>query len=180
MKKIISLIIAFVFIFSCATLTVGAVNPSPEVDDVISNIGATDVNNNKVSVNFIRRDELIEDLKPVDADDKIVAQYDVTIEGTPKYPITVTVDVAGVKKNTKIYILAKDEDGSVQLIDATVIADGKVKFVLDKYYSVISFVTDKETATHIGESDKTGDNTTATVSLAAVALILTKRRVNNI
>ena len=105
MKKIISILAVFILVLGCAVMPVSA-EISPEIDDVISQIEGTDANGEKVDIDFIRLDEIDEDLKPSSKEDKIIAQYEVKIEGNPEYPITVTLKVDGVKKGSKVYILA--------------------------------------------------------------------------
>lgn len=180
MKKVISILAVLILVIGCTMLPVSA-EVSPEIDDVISQVEAEDANGDKVDIDFVRNDELDEDLKPDSKEDKIIAQYDVIVEGEPEYPITVTLKVDGVKKGSKVYILAKDEDGSVQYIEAEVLENGKIRFIMDKYYPTIAIVSDVKTSSNIGTSDPTGDYTLpAAMTLLLVsgaAIVFAKKKI---
>lgn len=181
MKKIISLLAAIVFVIGCMALPVSAL-VSPEVDDVITDVTVEDANGDEVEVELIRLKEVIDELKPESKDEAVISQYTLEVKGDPEYPITFTVKIAGIKTTSKVYLLAKDEDGSIQYIEAKVLANGKIQFTLDKYYSLLSVISDKKTSTQIGTSDKTGDVVTpivlavmfASASVAAVS----KKKIN--
>lgn len=180
MKKIISLLMVLVIFMSCAGLSVSAVKISPEIDDVITDVEVEDSNGQKVSIALIRLEKITDELKPQSKDEKVIAQYTLKVKGQPKYPITFTAKVAGIKKNSKIYLLAKDEEG-IQYIEATVIEDGKIKFTLDKYYSLLSLIGKVKSSTQIGTSDKTGDYMLSFVMVALIVsasvVLVSKKRV---
>lgn len=180
MKKIISLFAVAILIAGCICLPVSAAVASPEVDGVISKVTVTDQNAQTVSVKLNKPAKPITTLKPASKDDALISQYQLVVNGNPQYPLTFTVDIAGVNSTSKVYILAEEEDGTVQYIEATVIADGKLQFKLDKKYKFIAVLGDKKTATRIGVSEKTSDVTTGVVafalvvSMAAVAVSIKK------
>lgn len=180
MKKIISLLVVFVILMSCVGLSVSAVKISPEIDDVITDVEVEDSTGGKVSIELLRLEEISDELKPQSKDEKVIAQYSLKVKGEPKYPITLTAKVAGIKKDSKVYLLAKDEEG-VQYIEAIVLEDGKIKFTLDKYYSLLSLIGEVKSSTQIGTSDKTGDYMMSFVMVALIAsasvILVSKKRI---
>ncbi len=178
MKKIICICLCLIFALSCITLPVSAA-ASPEVDDVISDVDGTDSDGKKIRIIIKRTDKEDKDLKPDSKDEKVIGIYTLDIEGKPKYPITIKMKVDGVKKTSKVYIKAKNSDGNVKRFEATVLANGKIKFTIDKYYEIFSIITDKKTSTQIGTSDKTGDIATpiiATIMLTSLAIVFLNRK----
>lgn len=168
MKKIFSLVAALIFVVGCISMPVSAAL-SPEVDGIISKISVKDNKSQSVSVELKKPAKTIDALKPSSKDDALISQYELTVEGNPEFPLTFTANIAGVKTTSKVYILAQEEDGSVQYIEAKVISDGVIEFKLDKRYKFIAVLGDKVTATRIGVSDKTGDTLTTVAALALVA-----------
>lgn len=179
MKKIIALLSVVVLVFAFSGLTVGA-EPSPQTDDIISEYEVIDTDGNKVDAEIEKTKDKDKDFKP-DGDDVIIGYYELkNIDKNAKYPVTVKVKVAGIKKNTGVYILVKDSAGNIKKIVGTVSSDGLIDFSLDQYYQYFCIVTDKKTATSLGVSDKTGDLSTAVagmtlcLSLAFVAVAYKK------
>ena len=178
MKKIISVGLVLLMAISFMALPVSATE-SPEVDDVISNVVVVDKNNNKADVNLNRTDVKDDDLKPQGNDEKVIGYYNVSYKGTPKFPLTFTLKVAGIKKTSRVYVLAKDNDGNVKRIEAVVLGNEKIKFTFDKAYEVLSVITDKKTSTQVGTSDKTGDFATPIIAicmLASLAVVYTAKK----
>lgn len=182
MKKIISVLVAFILVVCGFAFTVNA-EPSPEVDGVISILDIIDNKGNRARIRLIEIDtnKMDDDLKPESKEEATLAQYDVEIEGTPEYPVTITAEIKGVKTTSTVYVLAKKADGTVEKIAAAVKAEGKVEFVLKGDYARLSVIVDKKTATSIGVSDKTGDNSTAVVmnilGLAALLAVVSAKKV---
>ena len=180
MKKIIVCCMALIMLMGC--LSVSAASSSPEQDDVISEISATDSDGQPVEIDFDRLIDELDSLVPDNEDDRVIAQYDLDIEEGASYPVDVNVNIAGIKKDAEVYILALDSEGKVTKIEVQVVSDGKVSFVLDKPYATVAFVTDKKTPT--GTSDKTGDSSMAVAALmvasaACVVVAKTKMSLTN-
>ncbi len=185
MKKVISLMLGFMLIIGCAALPVAAVKVSPEIDDIISEVISTDSDGEDAGITLERyTGDVPEGLLPETDDQRLIGVYSVIIDGTPKYPVIMDVELYGIKKGTDMYVLAMDEDGNVTKIPVEVIADGKIKFTFDKDYTMISLIADKEAVTEIGVSDKTADLVTPVVfgmliaSLAALVIAAKKIREN--
>ena len=179
MKKIVSLLVAVLLIAGCACIS--AVAASPEKNDVVESISAVDNNGSNVSVTLVKSEKVDKKLQPTANDEVMVSQYDFEIEGNPEYPLTITMKVAGVKKNSKVYLLASDEDGNVEKIEVKITDDGLVEFTIDKNYANLAIITDKQTAKAIGVSDKTGDSVTPAVMtvllIAVCALAVSVKKV---
>ncbi len=170
MKKIFAVLVALILVIGCSAIAVSAA-PSPEVKDLIKVIDATDADGNPVTVKLVKLEETIKELKPTSKDEATIGQYEIEIEGTPKYPVTVNAEIAGIKTSSSVYALVKKADGSVEKVAVSVAENGKIKFELKAGYNYISFITDKKTATDIGVSDKTGDNTsTAVMAVLCLAI----------
>lgn len=169
MKRYFSLLACIVFIIGCISIPASAALVSPEVDDVISDVVVKDQNEDAVDLWFVRQDKTPDNLKPSSSDERVIASYDVEKRGEIEYPVTVTMKIAGIKKSSKLYVLAVDANGKVKKINVVLLGNGKVSFMLDKDYEAISFITDKK-STSIGTSDKTGDFATPCIlSLLMIA-----------
>lgn len=168
MKKIVALFVCALLLVGCVALPASAATTSPEVDDVISNVVVTDKTGSVKNLRFRRQSTVDDRLQPANQNERVIASYDIDKTGEVIYPVTITLDIAGIKKTSKLYALALSKDGSVAKIDVTILEDGKVSFVFDEDFLSISFITDKET-TSVGTSDKTG-NTTAVCVLAVMML----------
>ncbi|MBO5021190.1 MAG: hypothetical protein J6D52_11050 [Clostridia bacterium] len=164
MKKIISVLVALILVVSGFAFTVSAA-PSPEVKDVITIVDILDEEGEKAAVELIEIafEKLEEILKPADKNESVIGQYTVKVIGAIKNKVKVIPEIMGVKSTSTVYILAKKADGTVIKIPAVVTAEGKVEFELEEGIEMLSVVVDKETATNIGVSDKTGDNSYALV-----------------
>lgn len=164
MKKFLSVLVALILVVSGFAFTVSAA-PSPEVKDVITIVDILDEEGQKAAVELIQItfDKLDDLLKPTDKNESVIGQYTIKVIGTIKGKIKVIAEIVGVKSTSTVYIMAKKADGTVVKIPAVVTADGKVEFELEEGLEMLSVVVDKETATNIGVSDKTGDNSFAIV-----------------
>ncbi len=182
MKKILSILVALILVVSGFAFTVSA-DPSPEVDDVINIVDILDQAGNKASVELIKIDfnKLDKSLKPTNKNESVIGQYTVKVTGDIKNDVKVFAEIMGVKKSSTVYILAKKADGSVIKISAVITAEGKVEFNLDPTVKMLSVIVDKETATNIGVSDKTGDNSFAIVvavlGLAMAAAVVSVKKI---
>ncbi len=169
MKKIVALFVCVLLLVGCVALPASAATVSPEVDDVISNVVVTDNTGNGIKNLRLRRQSNVDNrLQPANQNERVISSYDIDKTGDVSFPVTTTLDIAGIKTNSKIYALALCKDGSIAKVDVKVLADGKISFVVEEEYLSLSFITDKET-TSVGTSDKTG-NTTAVCVLAVMML----------
>ena len=164
MKKFLSVLVALILVVSGFAFTVSAA-PSPEVKDVIAIVDILDEEGQKAAIELIQItfDKLDDLLKPTDKNETVIGQYTIKVIGAIKGKLKVVAEIMGVKSTSTVYIMAKKADGTVVKIPATVVADGKVEFELEEGLEMLSVVVDKETATNIGVSDKTGDNSFAIV-----------------
>ncbi len=171
-EKIISLLVVLILVISCPALVV-SVAPSPEVDDIVSVIEATDKGGKRVSIVLTKSDTVDNELKPTNTEEALMGQYDVEIKGSPEYPVTVRARMAGVKTTSKVYILTKEADGTVNKVIATVTAEDQIEFKLDSDCKVLAVIADKKTATNIGTSDKTDDSTfSAVMTVLCLAVVV--------
>ncbi len=182
MKKIISLLVALILVIGCSFLSVSAA-PSPEVEGVVIIIGINDKDGNKASIELIEleKEQMKEELKPESKEETNLVQYDVKVEGAPKYPAVVSAEIKGLKTTSTAYVLVQKKDGTIQKVDVKIVADGKVEFIIEEDYEKLSVIVDKQTATSIGVSDKTGDNTMFTVlgvlSVALLAAVVSIKKI---
>ncbi len=182
MKKILSVLVALILVVSGFAFTASAA-PSPEVKDVITIVDILDEEGKKAEVELVEiiLEKLEEELKPTDKDVSVIGQFTVKVIGEIQNKVKVIAEIVGVKSTSTVYIMAKKADGTVVKIPAVVKADGKVEFELEKGVEMLSVVVDKETATNIGVSDKTGDNSFAIVmtvlGLAIAAAVVSAKKV---
>jgi len=184
MKKLLAVLLAMVLVFAMGTMAVSAASASPEVNGIISGTEIKDADSKEVEIDFEKIDgkvtkdfqEGLKDLKKESGEDnlKVVAQYDVKTEGTPKYPVTVTLDVLGVSSSSKVYVMVQEGD-NVKAIETTVV-DGKITFTIEKAISRIAIVADKTTATNVEKannvlSPQTGDNFVMVAVMGVMALV---------
>lgn len=174
MKKLSAFLLAVILLFGTVGVTAFAATKSPETNGVISGSDAQDKNDNKVSITFEEIDGKVvkefqnglDTLKEESGENnlQVVAQYDVNIEGTPQYPVTVSLDVLGVSTTSKVYVLVK-EGGNIKAIETTV-SDSKVTFSIDSKITRIAIVVDKQTATNVEKENNVLSPKTSDVSLA--------------
>ena len=185
MKKTLAILLTLVLVFAMGTMAVSAATTaSPEVNGIISGTEIKDSDNKDVVVSFEKIDgkvtkEFQEELKDLkkesgDNDVKVVAQYEVKIEGTPKYPLSVTLDVLGVSTSSKVYVMVKEGE-NVKTIETTVV-NGKITFTIENAIQKIAIVTDKATATNVEKennvlSPQTGDASLLVVVMGVLAAV---------
>ena len=185
MKKTLAILLTLVLVFVMGTMAVSAATTaSPEVNGIISGTEIKDSDNKDVVVSFEKIDgkvtkEFQEELKDLkkesgDNDVKVVAQYEVKIEGTPKYPLSVTLDVLGVSTSSKVYVMVKEGE-NVKTIETTVV-NGKITFTIENAIQKIAIVTDKATATNVEKennvlSPQTGDASLLVVVMGVLAAV---------
>ena len=198
MKKILAVLLTLVLVFAMGTMAVCAATASPEVNGIISGTEIKDADGADASIKFEKIDgkvttEFQKELKDLkkeseDSNIKVVAQYEVKTEGTPKYPVTVTLDVLGVSASSKVYVMVQ-EGSNVKTIETTVV-NGKITFTIDSVISTytklcftrenaiqkIAIVTDKATATNVEKennvlSPQTGDASLLVVVMGVLAVV---------
>lgn len=184
MKKILAVLLTLVLVFAMGTMAVCAATASPEVNGIISGTEIKDADGADASIKFEKIDgkvttEFQKELKDLkkeseDSNIKVVAQYEVKTEGTPKYPVTVTLDVLGVSASSKVYVMVQ-EGSNVKTIETTVV-NGKITFTIDNAIQKIAIVTDKATATNVEKennvlSPQTGDASLLVVVMGVLAVV---------
>lgn len=184
MKKILTVLLALVLVFAMGTMAVSAATASPEVNGVISGTEIKDKGDKDVAMKFEKIDGKVtsefqselKDLKKESGDNnlKVVAQYDVKIEGTPEYPVKVTLDVLGVSAASKVYVMVQ-EGNNVKTIETTVV-EGKITFTVENAIQKIAIVVDKTTATNVEKannvlSPQTGDMSVMVAVMGVLALV---------
>lgn len=184
MKKILAVLLTLVLVFAMGTMAVCAATASPEVNGIISGTEIKDADGADASIKFEKIDgkvttEFQKELKDLkkeseDSNIKVVAQYEVKTEGTPKYPVTVTLDVLGVSTSSKVYVMVQ-EGSNVKTIETTVV-NGKITFTIDNAIQKIAIVTDKATATNVEKennvlSPQTGDASLLVVVMGVLAVV---------
>ena len=185
MKKTLAILLTLVLVFAMGTMAVSAAtSASPEVNGIISGTEIKDADSKDVSVEFVKIDGKVatefqnelKDLKKESGDNniKVVAQYEVKTEGTPKYPLTVTLDVLGVSASSKVYVMVK-EGNNVKTIETTVV-NGKITFTVENAIQKIAIVTDKATATNVEKennvlSPQTGDASVMVAVMGVLAFV---------
>ncbi len=186
MKKLLAIVLTLIIALSLGVTVVSAAS-SPEAEGVVSSIKAEDVNGQNISINVDKIDGKVSStlqngLAGVKKESgnkglKIVDHFEVAIEGEPSFPITVSLSVFGIKRNSTVYILAEDGDSApdknkVTTIKTTV-EDGKIIFKLEKNIKKFAIVTDAETAQVVEKennvkSPQTADN----VNFVALAMMV--------
>lgn len=113
MKKFVTFVLVAVTALSMTCTAFAA--PSPENSDIVSNSGATATIDGKVAsvtvksvgsgVSIPTADQLVKD-GLVKEGAKVLGAADITVDGaSAEHPVTVTVQVAGVKASTSIVVL---------------------------------------------------------------------------
>lgn len=113
MKKFVTFVLAAVTALSMTCTAFAA--PSPENSDIVNNSGATATIDGKAAsvtvksvgsgVSIPTADQLVKD-GLVKEGAKVLGAADITVEGaSAEHPVTVTVQVAGVKASTSIVVL---------------------------------------------------------------------------
>lgn len=178
MKKILVSLLAVILVFAMTTVSVCAATASPEVNGVVSGTEAKDSQGNEFDIDLKKIDgkvtkefaDGLKTLKEESGEDnlKVVAQYDVSIEGTPEYPITITLNVLGISASSKVYVLV--QEGSVIKAIETVVMNGKISFTIDKAIQKIALVVDKQTAANVEKENNVLSPQTSDVSLAVAVM----------
>lgn len=180
MKKILAFVLVAVLAFSAVTANAA---PSPEkLEGVISSATASDSKGTAVKVVLTDAtsdrsvyDAALGELKTANGSDlKIVDHKVITLEGTgsPTYPLTVELNIPGVKASSKGFVLFKNSQGTVEKLTATM-GDGKVTVTLNELGEFV-FVTDSQTVTDInsaGNSTNKSPQTSDTATPIAVLLL---------
>ncbi len=172
MKKILVSLLTVILVLGMTTMSVSAAK-SPEASGVVSGVQAEDSTGKPFEISLEKIDgkvikEFADGLKTLQDESgesnlKIVAQYDFIIEGTPQYPVTVTLDVLGITASSKVYVLV--QEGSVIKALETTVIDGKITFTIDKAIQKIALVVDKQTATNVEKENNVLSPQTADSSL---------------
>ena len=179
MKKVLAILLMVVLVAAMGITAYAA--PSAEAQGVVSGATAVDKDGNTVDFVLEKIDGKVDkdfqktltDLKTEKDDDslKVVGQYKVIVNDDAKYPLSVSLKVLGISKNSSVHILAKK---GKEVIVITPDVDGnKLSFELDKNFNKIAIVTDGKTADKVEKengvlSPQTGD---ATVFVAIAAFI---------
>ncbi len=173
MKKIIALLAVVALVVCCFAMTVNAANESPETSGPVKVVSARYPSGTNANLKLVKKpSSTSSDFKP-QGNDVIIGQYTVENGSAAKdEPVTITANIAGVKTSSEVTVLAKKADGTIDTIKATVTADGVVEVVLNDVYAELAFVVDKQTASAIGVSDKTGDVTTPIVMVVLLFSVL--------
>lgn len=182
MKKVLAFLLTVVLV-ATAGICVAFAAPSAEAQGVISGIEAVDAEQKKADVRVEKIDgkvnkyfyNTLNGLKD-ETDDKslkVVGHYELEVEGEPEYPLTITLDVLGISKSSKVFVLLQKGKDVVSVTPE--ISKGKLVFELEEEVDKIAIVTDGKTATKVEKennvlSPQTGDMTGYVVLAAIIAL----------
>ena len=187
MKKVLAILLMVVLVAAMGITAYAA--PSAEAQGVISGVTAVDGDDNEVNFAVEKIDgkvskdfqDTVADLKTEKGDKslKVVGHYNVEVDEDANYPLSVSVNVLGVSKNSSVYILAQKGDKVVVI--TPVVKGNKLVFDVEEEYDQIAVVTDGKTATKVEKendvlSPQTGDVTVfvaiaAFMSLVAIAFL---------
>lgn len=185
MKKLLAVLLTMVLVVSGGLIGVSAANDSPEAEGVISGSQAQDATGNKVEIKFEKIDgkvikdfaDELDNLKKETGNNdlKVVDQFKVEINGKPKYPVDIVLDVLGVSKSSKAFILVETADGNIKAIEVTV-KKGKLSFTITENIKKLAIVVDKKTAQNVEDendvkSPQTSDYTTVPFVMVFAALV---------
>ena len=182
MKKVLAFLLTVVLVVS-ASVCVAFAASSPEAEGIISGTTATDANDKDVSINFEKIDgkvnknfyNTLQGLKDEAKDStlKVVGHFEVEVDGEPEYPLTVTLDVLGISKSSKVFVML--QKGKETVVVEPTVKNGKVIFEIDEEYDKIALVTDGKTATKVEKendvlSPQTFDATIYVMMIAVMAM----------
>ncbi len=182
MKKVLAFLLVAVLVVS-ASVCVAFAASSPEAQGVISGVTATDANDKEATVDFEKIDgkvnksfyDTLQGLKDEEKDSslKVVGHFEVEVDGEPEYPLSVTLDVLGISKASKVFVML--QKGKETVVVEPTVKDGKVTFELDADYEKMALVTDGKTATNVEKennvlSPQTSDATIYVVMIAVMAM----------
>ncbi len=182
MKKVLAFLLTAVLIVS-ASVCVAFAASSPEAQGVISGVTATDANDKEASIKFEKIDgkvnknfyNTLQGLKDEEKDStlKVVGHFEVEVEGKPEYPLTVTLDVLGISKSSKVFVML--QKGKETVVVEPTVKNGKVIFEFDEEYDKMALVTDGKTATKVEKendvlSPQTFDATIYVMMIAVMAM----------
>lgn len=185
MKKILVFLLTVILALSTFSVLSFAATKSPEAEGVISGIVAKDDNDEDVSVSFEKIDgkvvkefaKALEELKKElgTKDLKVIDQYDVDIDGSPEYPVAITLSVLGISDSSKGYVLVKNSKGVVEMLEVE-IEKGKISFSITENIKRLAIVVDKKTAAEVEKENnvlapQTGDNSVVVTVLALVTVL---------
>ncbi len=192
MKKVLAFLLTAVLVVS-ASVCVAFAAPSVEAEGIISGITATDSNKDEVEIIVDKIDgkvekpfyEALKGLKSETKDKtlKIVGQYNVDIKGNPEYPVNVILDVLGISKSSKVFVLL--QKGKEVIAVTPTVKNGKISFDFDEAFDKLAIVVDGKTATNVEKannvlSPQTADATPyvfALLSVMALAFVLIPKKV---
>lgn len=163
MKKLITLLLVFVMTVGMASTVLAAPSPSSSTDTVPPAIDDTGK-----KVDIITSDpepEIKKEIPSVTPEGyDVIWVKKITTPDNPAYPITVTVNVNGVKKGTKV-VVKLYVDGEWKEVTA-VAGDGKITITLNQTGTIAIFVeSDAKVSPKTGEAPITA----GLVGLAAIA-----------
>lgn len=182
MKKVLAFLLTVVLVVS-ASVCVAFAASSPEAQGVISGITAIDANNQETKVSFEKIDgkvnknfyNTLQGLKDEEKDStlKVVGHFEVEVDGKPEYPLTVTLDVLGISKSSKVFVML--QKGKETVVVEPTVKNGKVIFEIDEEYDKMALVTDGKTATKVEKendvlSPQTFDATIYVMMIAVMAM----------
>ena len=182
MKKVLAFLLTVVLVVS-ASVCVAFAASSPEAQGVISGVTAIDANNQEAKVGFEKIDgkvnknfyDTLQGLKDEVKDStlKVVGHFEVEVDGKPEYPLTVTLDVLGISKSSKVFVML--QKGKETVVVEPTVKNGKVIFELDEEYDKMALVTDGKTATKVEKendvlSPQTFDATIYVMMIAVMAM----------
>lgn len=182
MKKVLAFLLTMVLVAS-ACVCVAFAAPSKEAQGIISGITAIDVEEMDVNISVEKIDskvnkpfqEAVKGLKDEAKDKtlKVVGHYDLEVEGDPEYPLTVSMDVLGISKSSKVYVLVQKGDDVVTITPT--VKNGKIVFELEEAADKIAIVTDGKTATKVEKENdvlapQTGDMGVFVAVIAVLAM----------
>lgn len=159
-KKIIALVMVMTMVFAISGVALAVPSPGGStVVDTSSNVTSISISTVSDSARADLQAAAVEAFGATGTETLLVV--DLTVNRAPGAtgPVTVSLNVGGVKLGDTIYVVHQKADGSIEIVRATVTADGVVQFTLSSF-SPISII--KVAAGAPGpKMPKTGDNTTA-------------------
>lgn len=175
MKKVLAILLTAVLVMAASVCVVSAA-PSSEAQGVISGITAKDADENEAKVTVEKIDgkvnkyfyNTLTGLKSETSNKtlKVVGHYNLKVEGSPKYPISIVLDVLGISDSSDVYVLL--QNGKEVVSVTPTVKDGKVSFELEEKVEKIALVTDGKTAQNVEKENNVLSPQTADTSVFVI------------
>lgn len=165
-KKMLALVVAMIMVMAIANVALAVGSPSGSTTPTPVNLETP--SSSAVAAMTDAADNYVTQKYGSDYVAETLASYDISLQSGASSG-TITLNVAGVRAGDIILVIHQKADGSIEIIPATVLANGVISFYMGSFSPISIVRVAQAGAASADTMYKTGDTTSAATMVLLIA-----------